>query len=30
VRVDIDLSSLPFFGGHDPGRRGSRRMTGWV
>ena len=31
VSVDIDLSSLPFFG-HDPHRatgRGSRRMTGW-
>ena len=30
VSVDIDLSSLPFFG-QDPQRqgRGSRRMTGW-
>ena len=35
INVDIDLSSLPFFGGGDPfgdgrGRRGQRRMTGWV
>ena len=34
VNVDIDLSSIPFFGGHDPfagkGRGGQRRMTGWV
>lgn len=31
VNIDIDLSSLPFFGPGDdhPGRR-SRRMTGWV
>ena len=40
INVDIDLSSLPFVGGHDPfggqgpfggggGKRG-RRMTGWV
>ena len=29
VHVDIDLSSMPFFGS-DPGRRGNRRMTGWV
>ena len=35
INVDIDLSSLPFFGGGDPfeggrGRRGSKRMTGWL
>jgi len=33
INVDIDLSSIPFFGGNDPfggGKRGSRRMTGWV
>lgn len=30
VQVDVDLSSLPFFAGHDPTRRGARRMTGWV
>ena len=31
VNVDIDLSSIPFFGGNDPfGKRGNRRMTGWV
>lgn len=30
VRVDVDLSSLPFAGGFDPTRRGARRMTGWV
>jgi hypothetical protein len=31
VSVDIDLSSIPFFGGNDPfGKRGNRRMTGWV
>ncbi|GAA4669978.1 pilus assembly protein HicB [Nocardioides nanhaiensis] len=36
VRVDVDLSSLPFGGAADsratpdPFRRGSRRMTGWV
>jgi hypothetical protein len=32
VNVDIDLSSIPFLGG-DPfggGKRGERRMTGWV
>lgn len=34
VRVDVDLSSIPFlgtdpFGGRPPGRAG-RRMTGWV
>lgn len=30
VSVDIDLSSLPFFGNNDPFRKGgSRRMTGW-
>lgn len=33
IDVDIDLTSLPFFGGNDPfgGKsRGNRRMTGWV
>ncbi|MEJ7833159.1 MAG: pilus assembly protein HicB [Nocardioides sp.] len=32
INVDIDLSSIPFFGDNDPfgGRRGNRRMTGWV
>lgn len=30
VHVDIDLSSVPFPGGFDHGRRGGRRMTGWV
>jgi hypothetical protein len=33
VRVDVDLSSIPFLGG-DPfdrgGHRGNRRMSGWV
>ncbi len=32
VNVDIDLSSIPFFEEmqRGPGRRGGRRMTGWV
>jgi hypothetical protein len=34
INVDIDLSSIPFFGSHDPfsaGKRaGQRRMTGWL
>lgn len=33
VRVDVDLSSIPFLGQHPFGRggqRGNRRMTGWV
>src|SRR3954469_11552834 len=37
INVDIDLSSLPFVGGHDPfggqgpfGSKRGRRMTGWV
>jgi hypothetical protein len=36
INIDIDLSSIPFGEGADPfgpgrgGRRGSRRMTGWV
>jgi hypothetical protein len=33
INVDIDLSSIPFFGDADPfgGKgRGNRRMTGWV
>jgi hypothetical protein len=33
INVDIDLSSIPFFGGDPFGggnKRGSRRMTGWL
>ena len=32
INVDIDLSSLPFFGNAGPGSRGNgpRRMSGWV
>jgi len=36
INIDIDLSSIPFLEGNDPfgpgrgGRRGGRRMTGWV
>jgi predicted DNA binding CopG/RHH family protein len=36
INIDVDLSSIPFGDGADPfgpgrgGRRGSRRMTGWV
>lgn len=35
INVDIDLSSIPFLDNLDPftgkpGKRGSRRMTGWV
>ena len=34
INVDIDLSSIPFLDGFDPfgprGKRGNRRMTGWV
>jgi hypothetical protein len=36
INIDIDLSSLPFGEGGDPfgpgrgGRRGTRRMTGWI
>ncbi len=32
INVDIDLSSIPLFEefGRGPGRRGGRRMTGWV
>jgi hypothetical protein len=35
INIDIDLSSIPFLDGPDPfgpgrGRRGTRRMTGWV
>jgi hypothetical protein len=36
INIDIDLSSLPFLEGSDPsepgrgGRRGNRRMTGWI
>jgi hypothetical protein len=34
INIDVDLSSIPFFGGGDPfGKqkgRGSKRMTGWL
>lgn len=31
INVDIDLSSIPFFDAFGPGgKRGNRRMTGWV
>lgn len=33
INIDVDLSSIPFFGGSDPfgGKgRGSKRMTGWL
>lgn len=36
INIDIDLSSIPFLDGNDPfgpgrgGRRGGRRMTGWI
>src|SRR3954451_22830838 len=33
INIDVDLSSLPFFGGGDPfgGKgRGNKRMTGWL
>ncbi|GGO74438.1 pilus assembly protein HicB [Nocardioides deserti] len=31
ISVDIDLSSIPFLGGGDPlGRRGNRRLNGWL
>src|SRR3954447_10964527 len=33
VSIDLDLSSIPFLGGgNDPfgGKRGPRRMTGWL
>jgi hypothetical protein len=33
VRVDVDLSSIPFVGGNDPFNlpgKTSRRMTGWI
>lgn len=32
INVDIDLSSIPFLSGNDPfgGKRGNRRMSGWV
>ncbi len=32
INIDIDLSSIPFVGGNDPfgGKRGNKRMTGWV
>jgi hypothetical protein len=34
INIDIDLSSIPFGEGTDPfgrgGRRGTRRMTGWI
>ena len=32
VHVDVDLSSIPFFGGNDPfgGGKRNKRMTGWL
>jgi hypothetical protein len=32
INVDLDLSSIPFLSGNDPfgGKRGNKRMTGWV
>ena len=32
INVDIDLSSIPFLSNSDPfgGKRGSKRMSGWV
>jgi hypothetical protein len=32
INVELDLSSIPFLGSNDPfgGKRGNRRMTGWV
>ena len=34
INIDVDLSSIPFLDTHDTrgpsGRRGSKRMTGWV
>ncbi|MGH3413613.1 MAG: toxin-antitoxin system HicB family antitoxin [Marmoricola sp.] len=31
VNIDIDLSSIPFLeGDFGPGRKGNRRMTGWI
>ena len=32
INVDIDLSSIPFLNSNEPfgGKRGSRRMSGWV
>ena len=32
INVDIDLSSIPFFGSDPFGgkQRGNRRMTGWI
>jgi hypothetical protein len=32
INIDIDLSSIPFLGGDPfgPGKRGNRRMTGWI
>ena len=33
INIDVDLSSIPFFGGNDPfsGKgRGDKRMTGWL
>ncbi len=32
INVDLDLSSIPFLSGNDPfgGKRGQRRMTGWL
>jgi HicB family len=34
INIDVDLSSIPFFGSNDPfsgkGGRGGKRMTGWL
>jgi hypothetical protein len=32
INIDVDLSSIPFFGGDPFGSkgRGSKRMTGWL
>ena len=34
INIDVDLSSIPFFGGGDPfggsKGRGNKRMTGWL
>jgi hypothetical protein len=34
INIDVDLSSIPFFGGNDPfggkGGRGGKRMSGWL
>ena len=32
INIDVDLSSIPFFGGNDPfgGGKRNKRMTGWL